>query len=139
MSLLETLHVLPFCQSIDLFIFRKKGDCKGRCVLEGKIMSVLVLDPTTILTFDVFEIPGYCTCKNITQQYISWKQPVHFLKLLSSTLVYSILKTHFAIKTEKESSADYLLDSVCINVERKSFLPWEFADIAKSCVSRTHY
>lgn len=56
----------PVSTFVFVCFFSKTGDCKGRCVLEGKIMSILVLDVVMGFTFDVFEVPGYCVCKNIT-------------------------------------------------------------------------
>ncbi|KAH3716958.1 hypothetical protein DPMN_059692 [Dreissena polymorpha] len=41
------------------------GDCKGKCILEAKLTSLLVIDFATGYKFDWFLIPGYCSCKNI--------------------------------------------------------------------------
>ena len=62
----DLIFMLKVDSVLWLSIFSKKGDCKGQCVLEGKVVSILVLDDVQGFTFDIFELPGYCTCKNIS-------------------------------------------------------------------------
>lgn len=46
------------------------GDCDGECFMEPMLLNLLVWDqsPTATwpyLIFDWFEVPGYCSCKNV--------------------------------------------------------------------------
>ncbi|XP_045167670.2 uncharacterized protein LOC123530960 [Mercenaria mercenaria] len=40
------------------------GSCPGECLIESKILTLLALDANQNLTFGLFEVPGYCSCKN---------------------------------------------------------------------------
>lgn len=41
------------------------GLCPGRCQTDQKVLTLLVLTDTLDLLFDLFAIPGDCSCKNI--------------------------------------------------------------------------
>ncbi|XP_045167963.2 uncharacterized protein LOC123531233 [Mercenaria mercenaria] len=40
------------------------GSCPGECLIESKILTLLTLDANQNLAFGLFEVPGYCSCKN---------------------------------------------------------------------------
>jgi len=81
------------------FTFRWRGSCPGKCSVSNVTLSLLVLDQKLDYKFDVFEIPGFCSCKNVmwprrTPRHTGplWHVLIYFMStLLVLTVLYNKL------------------------------------------------